>query len=56
MAADEAGRAVAIVGLDEEVSCAVQQIPTKGALESKVPADPLNGRLREITMMRLWKV
>jgi cyanate lyase len=51
MSAEEAERAAAALGLDSEVCCALQQIPTKGSLDSTVPVDPLIYRLHEITQV-----
>lgn len=51
MSAEEAERAVAVLGLGPEVAAALQQIPTKGSLDSTVPVDPLIYRLHEITQV-----
>ena len=51
MNADEANRAIMALGLDEEVACALQEIPTKGSLEETVPVDPLIYRFHEITQV-----
>ena len=51
MSADEADRAVDLLGLGAEVSAALQQIPTKGSLDTTVPVDPLIYRLHEITQV-----
>ncbi len=51
----EAQKAVGAVGLDEsvasEVASALQEIPTKGSLDSTVPVDPLIYRFHEITQI-----
>ena len=51
MSAGEADIAVAELGLGPEVAAALQEIPTKGSLESAVPVDPLIYRLHEITQV-----
>jgi cyanate lyase len=51
MSKEEAERAAAVLELDSEVCCALQQIPTKGSLDSAVPVDPLIYRLHEITQV-----
>ena len=51
MSAEEAEKAVAVLGLGPEVCAALQEIPTKGSLDSTVPVDPLIYRLHEITQV-----
>jgi cyanate lyase len=51
MSADEAHRAVQILGLGPEVAEALQDIPMKGSLDSTVPVDPLIYRFHEITQV-----
>ena len=51
MSRDEAEAAVKILGLGPDVAEALQQIPTKGSLESTVPVDPLIYRFHEITQV-----
>jgi cyanate lyase len=51
MSGEEAGRASETLGLDSDVCCALQRIPTKGSLDSAVPVDPLIYRLHEITQV-----
>jgi cyanate lyase len=51
MSADEADRAVTILGLGEDTGCSLQEIPTKGSLDATVPVDPLIYRLHEITQV-----
>ena len=41
MSKDEAARATEILGLGADVAAALQEIPTKGSLDSTVPVDPL---------------
>jgi cyanate lyase len=49
MSAEEARKAVAALGLGPDVAAALQEIPTKGALDQTVPVDPLIYRFHEIT-------
>ena len=51
MNADEAARAVAVLGVDEEVGQALQEIPLKGSLAEAVPVDPLIYRFHEINQV-----
>ncbi len=51
MNAEEAGKVVALLGLDEGISKALQECPMKGALDKTVPVDPLIYRLHEITQV-----
>jgi len=51
MDADEAGRLVKLLGLDDEVAEALQEFPMKGSLDATVPTDPLIYRLHEITQV-----
>lgn len=51
MAAEEANTAVRMLGLGPEVAEALQEIPSKGSLESTVPVDPLIYRFHEITQV-----
>jgi cyanate lyase len=51
MSADEAGKAVAILGLGPDVATALQEIPTKGSVGQTVPVDPLIYRFHEITQV-----
>lgn len=51
MSAEEAGKAVAILGLGPDVGATLQQIPMKGSLNETVPVDPLIYRLHEITQV-----
>ena len=48
MSADEAAKAVEILGLGEDVAEALQRIPSKGSLSETVPTDPLIYRFYEI--------
>ena len=51
MSAEEAKKAVAILGLGPEVASALEQFPTKGSLDQIVPVDPLIYRFYEITQV-----
>ena len=49
--AGEAQGLIALLDLDDEVAAALQDIPSKGSLETTVPTDPLIYRLHEITQI-----
>ena len=51
MSAEEAGKAVEILGLGPFIAQALQTIPSKGSLEETVPVDPLLYRFHEITQV-----
>jgi cyanate lyase len=51
MSAEEAAKAVEVLGLGPEVANALQQIPTKGSVGQTVPVDPLIYRFHEITQV-----
>ena len=51
MSKEEAEAASNILGLGPFVAQALQQIPTKGSLDSTVPVDPLIYRFHEITQV-----
>ncbi len=51
MSAEEAQKAVAVLGLGPEVAAALQEIPTKGSVGQTVPVDPLIYRFHEITQV-----
>lgn len=51
MSAEEAQKAVAILGLEPNVAAALQDIPSKGSLGQTVPVDPLLYRFHEITQV-----
>src|SRR5436190_8250364 len=51
MSAEEAQKAVALLGLGAEVAAALQEFPTKGAVGMTVPVDPLIYRFHEITQV-----
>jgi cyanate lyase len=51
MSAEEARKAVEVLGLGTEVAAALQEIPTKGSLDTTVPVDPLIYRFHEITQV-----
>lgn len=48
MSADEAEKAVKVLGLRSEVATALQEIPMRGTLDSAVPVDPLIYRFYEL--------
>jgi cyanate lyase len=51
MSAEEAARAVEVLGLGADVAAALQEIPTKGSIGETVPVDPLIYRFHEITQV-----
>jgi cyanate lyase len=51
MSAEEAHKAVGVLGLGPEVAACLQQIPTKGSVGQTVPVDPLIYRFHEITQV-----
>jgi cyanate lyase len=51
MTAEEARKAGALLGLDQDVVAALQVIPTKGSVGMEVPVDPLMYRFHEITQV-----
>ena len=51
MSAEEAQKAVGLLGLGAEVAAALQEMPTKGSLGQTVPVDPLIYRFHEITQV-----
>ncbi len=51
MSAEEAQKAVALLGLGPDVAAALEQIPTKGSIGQTVPVDPLIYRFHEITQV-----
>ncbi len=51
MPAEAAETVVDLLGLDTEVSKALQEIPTRGGLETDVPTDPTIYRIHEITQV-----
>ena len=51
MSADEAQKAVSVLGLGPEVAAALQQFPSKDSLHQIVPVDPLIYRFYEITQV-----
>ena len=48
MSADEAAKAVEVLGLGNDAEAALQRIPSKGSLSDVVPTDPLIYRFYEI--------
>jgi cyanate lyase len=48
MTADQAKAAVSLLDLDEEVALALQQQPSRGALDTPVPTDPTVYRFYEV--------
>ena len=51
MDAEEAQGLASLLELGDDVAGALQEIPTKGSLDSAVPVDPLIYRLHEITQV-----
>ena len=51
MSKEEAAKATEILGLGPDVAAALQEIPSKGSLDSTVPVDPLIYRFHEITQV-----
>jgi cyanate lyase len=51
MSKEEAARATEILGLGPDEAAALQEIPSKGSLDSTVPVDPLIYRFHEITQV-----
>jgi cyanate lyase len=51
MSADESTRVAEILGVNQDVAGALQQMPLKGSLDSAVPVDPLIYRFHEITQV-----
>jgi cyanate lyase len=51
MSAEEAQKAVSVLGLGPEVAAALQEIPSKGSVGQTVPVDPLIYRFHEITQV-----
>jgi len=51
MSAEEAMMTAQVLGLGPEVAEALQEIPSKGSLDSSVPVDPLIYRFHEITQV-----
>jgi cyanate lyase len=51
MSAEEAQRAVSLLGLGPDVAAALQEMPTKGSVGQTVPVDPLIYRFHEITQV-----
>src|SRR5260370_7656823 len=51
MSAEEAQKAVGILGLGPDIAAALQEIPTKGSVGETVPVDPLIYRFHQITQV-----
>jgi cyanate lyase len=51
MSAEEAQKAVGVLGLGPDVAAALQEMPTKGSVGQTVPVDPLIYRFHEITQV-----
>ena len=51
MSAEEAQKAVKLLGLGDDVAQALQECPMKGSLDDTVPADLLVYRFHEITQV-----
>ena len=48
MSAEDAEQVVGILGLDQEVTAVLQEIPMRGSLDTDVPVDPTIYRLHEV--------
>ncbi|MBV9455293.1 MAG: cyanase [Rubrobacter sp.] len=48
MSAEDAEQVVDILGLDQEVTAVLQEIPMRGSLDTDVPVDPTIYRLHEV--------
>jgi len=57
MSAEEAQKAVTLLGLGPDVAAALQEVPMRGALDSDVPVDPLIYRFYELIQVYgpTWK-
>jgi len=51
MTADEAGKAVEILGLPPEVALPLQEVPTRGVLDQPIPTDPTLYRFHEMLQL-----
>jgi cyanate lyase len=51
MSAEEAGKAAGALGLGPEVTAALQEVPTRGAIGEAVPVDPVLYRFYEIVQV-----
>jgi cyanate lyase len=51
MSAEEAQKAVGVLGLGPDVAASLQEIPSKGSVGMTVPVDPLIYRFHEITQV-----
>ncbi|HVA38931.1 MAG TPA: cyanase [Candidatus Dormibacteraeota bacterium] len=51
MSAEEAEKTAEVLGLGPEVAAALQQVPTRGTLESAIPKDPVLYRLYELVQV-----
>lgn len=51
MNAEDAATVADMLGLDSEVARALQEIPTRGALDADVPTDPTIYRIHEVTQV-----
>ncbi len=51
MGAQEANTVTDLLGLEEEVADALQEVPMRGALDSDVPTDPTIYRIHEVTQV-----
>lgn len=51
MGAEEADTVVDLLGLDSEIALALQEIPTRGSLDTDVPTDPTIYRIHEVTQL-----
>jgi len=57
LTAEEAGKAAALFGLDEDETLLLQEIPYRGSLPTAVPTDPLVYRFYELVQVygTTWK-
>ncbi len=51
MGAEDAETVASVLGLDGEVSAALQETPMRGSLDSTVPVDPTIYRIHEVTQV-----
>lgn len=51
MGAEDAETVASVLGLDGEVSAALQEVPMRGSLDADVPTDPTIYRIHEVTQV-----
>jgi cyanate lyase len=51
MSVEDAEQVVDILGLDQEITAVLQEIPMRGSLDTDVPTDPTIYRIHEITQV-----